>query len=65
VDLAGRIEITGASANASSIDNLHRNGIAFILSPVHEMGHRSFSDKKATLFSHAVDNAVPRLDPPA
>jgi hypothetical protein len=55
----------GAGAGGASIDNPHRNGIAFTLGLVHEMGHRSFSDKKATLFSYAVDNAVPCLDPPA
>jgi hypothetical protein len=47
------------------IDNLHRNGIAFTLGPVHEMGCRSFSDKKATVFNYAVDNAVSCLHPPA
>jgi hypothetical protein len=36
------------------IDNLHRDGIAFSLSLVQEMGYRSFSDEEATLFSFAV-----------
>ena len=52
-------------AAGAPIDNPHRNGIAFTLDPVHEMGYRSLSDKKATLFNYAVDNAVPCLDPPA
>jgi len=46
------------------IDNLHRNGIAFTLSPVQEMGYRSLSEKTA-VFNYAVDNAVSCLDPPA
>lgn len=57
--------MTGVGAGGSLIDNPHRNGIAFTLGVVHEMGHRSYSGKKATLFSHAVGNAVPCLDPPA
>jgi len=57
--------MTGVGAGGSSIDNPHRNGIAFTLGVVHEMGHRSYSGKKATLFSHAVGNAVLWLDPPA
>ena len=65
MDLAARTEMIGAGAGDGSIDNPHRNGIAFTLGLVHEMGHRSFSDKKATLVSYAVDNAVPCLDPPA
>ncbi len=55
----------GTGAGIRLIDNPHRNGIAFTLGLVHEMGHRSFSDKKATLFTCAVDNAVPCPDPPA
>ena len=54
----------GTSGAGAPIDNLHRNGIAFILGPVHEMGYRSLSDEKATLFNCAVDNAVSCLDPP-
>jgi len=54
----------GAGAGGGSIDNPHRNGIAFTLSPVQEMGYRSLSDKKPALFNYAVDIAVPCLDPP-
>ena len=62
--MAGSTGVIGTAAGVL-IDNLHRDGIAFILSFVHEMGYRSLSDKKATLFSHAVENAVPCPDPPA
>jgi hypothetical protein len=55
----------GTGARVRLIDNLRRNGIAFTLGVVHETGHRSFSDKMATLFTCAVDNAVPCPDPPA
>jgi hypothetical protein len=65
MDVAGSKERIGAGAGGSLIDNLHRDGIAFTLGLVHEMGYRGFSDKKATLPSYAVDKAVPRLDPPA
>lgn len=40
------------------IDNLHRNGIAFSLSVVHEGGSQ-FLRQEATPTSDAVDNAVP------
>ncbi len=63
--MAGSKERIGAGAGGSLIDNLHRDGIAFTLGLVHEMGYRSLSDKKATLFTCAAGNAVPGLDPPA
>jgi hypothetical protein len=61
MDMAESTRTIGTGA----IDNLQRNGIAFDLSLVHEVGCRSFSDKKAELLTYAVDNAMPCLDPPA
>ena len=64
--MAGTTDRIGTRAGGLGlIDNLRPDGVAFSLGLVHEMGHRSFSDKKATLSSGAVDNGEPCLDPPA
>ncbi len=65
MDMVESTRTIGTGAGVRLIDNAHRDGIAFTLSLVQEMGYRSFSDKEATSFDYAVDNAVHCFDPPA